>query len=152
MRNTPVTPASTGVRITGSSIPSVVPIYLSGVSGTVYADGSFEFNGVSPGRHTLVRFTSTSTPAHGISIVVGDRDMGGVKLQSADVLLPQDIESDPARPSGNQAAGTIMPFASIHGKVQDASGEPLAAGGAVTMTGYRNAKRAFAGIRRRRPL
>jgi hypothetical protein len=136
-------PKLSGVRVTGIVPPSDIPVYLSGVPGVLFSDGSFEFSGVAPGRHTLVRAVSTST-SQGLVLVVGDRDLDGVKpIPTA--LLPLDIESDAPRAAGNHAAGTILPLASIKGKVvQETSGEPLSRGGAVTITGYRNSRRAYA--------
>src|SRR5262249_39123357 len=115
------------------------------VPGTLFVDGSFEFRGVSPGRHSLVRYVAPSSmPSHGISIVVGDRDINGVKLQST-TILPRDIETDAPRPAGNHAAGATVPFAKIHGKVvQDATGSVIDTGGTVTLTGYLNAQRIYA--------
>jgi len=136
-------PKLPGVRVTGIVPPSDIPVYLSGIPGVLFSDGSFEFSGVAPGRHTLVRFVSTST-SQGLVLVVGDRDMDGVKpIPTA--LLPLDIESDAPRAAGNHAAGTILPLPSIKGKVvQETSGEALSRGGAVTITGYRNSRRAYA--------
>jgi len=142
-RDPQVVSNASGVRVSGTTIPSDLPIYLSGVSGTVFTDGSFEFNGVPHGRHTLVLFVS-SVNSHGISIVVGDRDVEGVKLQST-TILPRDIEADAPRPASSHTAGSTLPLAKIDGRVvQESSGESLAVGGTVTLTGYQNAKRVYA--------
>jgi hypothetical protein len=135
---------SNGSRVTGSSIPSEEPIYLSGVPGTTYSDGSFEFNGVASGRHTLVRYRGSSLPSLGIQIVVGSGDVDGVKLQTT-TMLPQNIEADAPRLAGTHTPGTTLPLSSIRGIVlQDVSGEAVAESGAVTVTGYRNQRRAYA--------
>jgi hypothetical protein len=142
-RDPQVVSNASGVRVSGTTIPSDLPIYLSGASGTVFTDGSFEFKGVLPGRHSLVRFVSSAN-SHGISIVVGDRDVDGVRLQST-TILPRDIEADAPRPAGTHAAGSTLPLGKIGGRVvQESSGESLAVGGTVTLTGYQNAKRVYA--------
>ena len=117
---------------------------MSGVPGIVYADGSFEFSGVQPGRHTLVRFISSMQPPQALSVVIGDKDLNNVRLQSSN-MLPQDIENDSPRPAGAHAPGTVLPFASIRGKVvKEGSEELVTTGGVVIVTGYRNVKRSYA--------
>src|SRR6185436_11325500 len=79
-----------GVRVLGSmkDVKSR-SIYMDGISGVIYSDGTFEFRGVQPGRHAIV------TPDHparahpfAASIVVGDRNIDGIQLEEAAVLPP----------------------------------------------------------------
>jgi hypothetical protein len=132
-----------GVRVTGLGTSLRIPIYLYDVPGTVYDDGSFEFEGVPPGRHPLVRFVSPNVSL-GVTVVVGDRDVEGVRLTQTP-LLPQDLETNATLPAGNHPPGTILPLASIRGRVvQATSGAPIAEGGTVTLSGYRDRKQTYA--------
>lgn len=139
----PVPAAVSGAKVMGMGLPSEVPIFLSGVPGTLYADGSFEFTGVKPGRHSLVRFISSQAPPHAAIVVVGEGDVANVKLTASNIL-PWDIENDKPRPLAAHAPGTALPLALLRGRVvNESSGEALTLGGAVTITGYR-AKRTYA--------
>lgn len=143
-RTSPPVRNSNGVRVSGTGLPIDAPIYLSGALGTIYIDGSFSFEGVPPGRHSLVRIVTSTNAIQAASIVVGERDLEGVKLQPSNTL-PIDIEADAPRAAGTHTPTAMLPFAHIRGRVvQGSSGEPLSLRGGVTLKGYRNAKRAYA--------
>src|SRR4029077_15114508 len=80
-----------GVRVAGRLKDSDPRgIYLSGTSGTIYSDGTYEFRGVPPGRHSIAAFGASGVLSLGASIVVGDRDLEGVLLEASPVL-PRDV-------------------------------------------------------------
>ena len=134
---------SKGVRVSGTLNPALTPVYLSGVPGTVYSDGSFEFENVLPGLYSLVRYVST-TAALGSVVAVGDRNVEGVRLTPLS-LLPQDIEADLPRSVGSHVPGEILALASIRGRaVHASSGVALAEGGVVTIIGYGDMRRSYA--------
>jgi hypothetical protein len=114
-------------RIRGSANRS---IYLSGRPGTLYSDGTFEFHGVAPGRHTLLTLDNPSSlPPLGASVVVGTRDVEDVVLEEL-LILPFDSNAtvDPL-PAGAHPSGSVVPLASIRGRVVDeATRMPLDAG------------------------
>ena len=121
---------STGARVRGTLPAEIVrPIYLSGAAGTLFADGTFEFRNVRPGRHAILTLDNApSKPALGASIVVGDQDLNDVALEETPVL-PQNPRalSDP-RPAGTQSPGRL-PLASLRGHILDGeTGQPLRAG------------------------
>ena len=119
-----------GVRITGRAPTSEMrSIYLSGTPGVFFADGTFEFRGVQPGRYTV------STPDNpGLShplaaaVAVGSQDVAGIELTST-VLLPLDIRTPrPPDPIGSRAPGSI-PLAGLKGLIVDEmTHEPIATG------------------------
>jgi len=123
-------PPVQGVRVTGRSKDADPrALFLSGNSGTLYSDGTFEFRGVLPGRHSIAAIGTSTLPALGASIVVGDKDLEGVDLGSA-AILPNDINTPkaPASP-GNLAPGTVLPLANFFGRmVEEASGKPIEEG------------------------
>lgn len=119
-----------GVRIAGQirSEPNR-SIYISGRPGTVFADGTFEFLGVLPGRHIVVTFDNPGrSNALGASIVVGRADIPNLELEQVSVVPVTTGPSD-AVPAGDLAPNTRLPLATIRGRVVDAmSGQPLDAG------------------------
>ena len=112
-------------------------LFISGMPGTLYADGSFEFRNVMPGRH-LIAAAHKFTPKAAV-VVVGDRDIFGIELKSTlahpDISVPTTIP-----PAGPIAPGTVIPLPRIVGTVVDGeTGMPLKEGGLVTVEneGYR---------------
>jgi hypothetical protein len=128
------TPAVTGqgVRVMGH-IPNGLSVYLSGMPANLYADGTFEFRNVPPGRHAIVvPETATSSQALAASVVVGDRDIEGVVLVDTPVLpfAPRALVAP--GPAGNHPAGTTVRLASLRGRVTDHnSNQPLSEGTAI---------------------
>jgi hypothetical protein len=126
-----------GVRVTGRAADSSVrQVYMSGVPGIFFWDGSFEFLGVPPGRHTIVAFDATERLPLGASVVVGDRDLEGVRLEPL-ALLPPGIRTPRAPgPAGAHAPGTTIALATLNGTIVDKeSKQPLASGSAFISTG-----------------
>lgn len=97
--------------------PTQRSIYLSGHAGILYSDGTFEFRNVPAGRHSIVSPDGGSPLA--ASIVVGDSDLEGIRLETV-AVLPEGIDKPavPA-PAGRHAPGTTVPLALIRGKVVD---------------------------------
>ena len=109
-------------------------VYLSGVPGTYYADGTFEFRGVPPGKHVLAGL-DTDSPL-GALIVVGDGDVTGIELLDEVSPVPFDIRA----PRTPEPAGAIppgmIPLASVQGTILDeTTGNPVGDGD-LRITGY----------------
>jgi hypothetical protein len=102
---------------------------LSGAPGTVFADGSFEFLNVPPGRHVIVTTDNTpSIPGLGASLVVGTSDVENVGIATTPVI-PANIRTlSVPRPAGSRSPGPI-PLASLRGRILDSeTGKPVPAG------------------------
>lgn len=116
-----------GVRVAGTIRSIDKPtVYISGVPGSVFSDGTFEFQGVPPGRHTIAAI-HPFTPQAAV-VVVGDRDVDGVTLQRTlaqpDITVPQTVA-----PAGSYAPGTVIPLPRILGTaIDEASGVPIVNG------------------------
>jgi len=104
-------------------------IYLSGNPGTLYSDGSFEFRGVPPGRHSIAAFDTSTSGSLGASIVVGDRNMDAVELEPI-AVLPNDVKQPrPPDATGTHAPGTVLPLTSFRGRIiEESSGTPIEEG------------------------
>jgi len=131
-------PLPIGVRVTGRAPTSELrSVYLNGVPGIFFADGSFEFRGVQPGRYTI---STPDNPASSrplaAAIVVGTQDVAGIEL-TATPMLPLNIKTPvPAESVGNHAPGSTVPLAAVRGMVlDDSTHEPIAAG-IVYLTGH----------------
>jgi hypothetical protein len=134
--SSPPNRAASGVRVTGRAKDDAPrSIYISGVPGVYYLDGSFEFNGVQPGRHVLATLDGTSPL--GAFLVVGDRDIEGVQLLDDASVVPFDMRTprQPA-PAGSHAPGTLLPLPTLRGSVtEEKSLEPIPEG-SIKITGY----------------
>jgi len=129
----PPAPQPAGVRVSGK-LPGDARrgIYISGNSGAIYSDGTFEFVGVSPGRHNIVTLDNPGAARSlGAAIIVGDRELTNIELGEISVA---PLNSDqPVMPSPESAAGRLPGLriqpASIHGRVVDGdTHEPFNAG------------------------
>jgi hypothetical protein len=123
-------PAVPGARVTGRAPDSEVrSIYISGIPGTFYSDGTFEFRGVTPGRHTIAALGLSNLKPLGSSVVVGDRDIQGIELEPLTVV-PLDVRRPVAPgPTESHAPGTILAPVSLKGRViEEASGKPIEEG------------------------
>jgi hypothetical protein len=108
-------PAPAGIRVRGSSegmivIPRIpilggnlgstggteVEVLISGKSGTVYGNGEFEFDGVSPGLHSVILISNMGGNGEqhyaAAEVVVRDRDVESVALQPVP-FLPKNYRS-----------------------------------------------------------
>jgi hypothetical protein len=155
--------APSGVRITGISegvivekrVPRVggdmrdfrtnmldAAIHLSGQPGILYADGSFEFVGVSPGLHSII--LQTTPPRFAVAqVAVRNRDLPGIKLQTVEVL-PKDV----ARPAAPVVgADGVQPLTSISGRILNEATQQPVGFGYVTLTGSAGAIRTYVGGR-----
>lgn len=134
----PPSPAPPGVRITGKAPNSEVrSIYISGVPGIYYSDGSFEFRGVPPGRHTIATPDNpTSSKPLGLSIVVGNQDIAGIVLVDTPVLPSNVRRPVPPAPAGTHAPGSVLPLTVIRGRVVNESTQEPIGGGTVFITGH----------------
>jgi hypothetical protein len=142
----PTSPSeSTGVRITGSAPTAEVrSVYLSGVPGIFFADGSFEFRDVKPGRYTVSTpdNPSSSRPL-AAAIVVGDQDVAGIEL-TATPLLPLNIKTPvPPEPVGNHTPGSTIPLSAVRGLVLDEMTHEPITEGTVYLTGHYGGSRSL---------
>jgi len=138
LTSAPTSVTAGGIRVTGRMKEiQRRTIYMSGLPGTIYSDGTFEFRNVPPGRHAIV------TPDHpanahpfAASIVVADRDVDGINLDEAAVLPPDIRDVVAPAPAGSHPAGTSLPLATVRGRViSDATREPVS--GVATILGLR---------------
>jgi hypothetical protein len=133
------TPPQTGVRISGRirGDPNR-SIYVSSKPGTVYPDGSFEFQGVPPGRHAIVTLDNPGRErALGASLVVGDRELSDVELEETSIAPLVSGEPQGPAPAGDLAPNTRVPLAAIRGRVVDGlTGRPMDAGRVIVNSDY----------------
>jgi len=138
-------PAPPGVRVTGSAPnPEARSVYLSGVPGIFFADGTFEFRGVQPGRYTISTpdNPSSSRPV-AAAIVVGNQDVTGIEL-TAVPLLPLSIKTPvPPDPIGSHTPGSTIPLAVVRGLVRDEMTHEPITEGTVYLTGHYGASRSL---------
>jgi hypothetical protein len=130
-------PDAAGVRVSGTvKGPVNRSIYLSGTPGTLYADGSFEFRSVAPGKHNIVTLDNpgSSRPA-GTVVVVGDRDVSGLELREV-LSLPAN-PSTPSAPgaAGGHPAGSTPPLAVVRGRVVEGPARLPLEAGRITING-----------------
>jgi hypothetical protein len=128
--------AATGARVRGSmEAVDRRAAYLSGVAGTVFADGTFEFRNVPPGRHLLMtRDNSPSKPPLGAIVVVTDKDVNGVKLEATAVLPRKGGSLSPVQVPGGHVAGIVVP-PSMHGRILDGETHVPVSTGTVFLVG-----------------
>jgi hypothetical protein len=120
----------TGARVSGKLPTNTVrSIYLSGLPGTVFSDGTFEFHNALPGLQMILTADNTpAQPALVARVVVGSVDLSNVELETTAVLPPNFRALSAPAPAGNRVPGTI-PLASVHGRVLDSeTGTALKAG------------------------
>jgi hypothetical protein len=127
-------PPQTGVRISGRirGDPNR-SIYISSSPGTMYPDGTFEFLGVPPGRHSIVTLDNPGRErALGALLVVGDVDLANVELEETSIAPLVSGNPQAPAPAGNLAPNTRIPLSSIRGRVVDGmTGHPMDAGRVV---------------------
>jgi len=129
----PPVPQPAGVRVSGK-LPGDAKrgIYISGNSGAIYSDGTFEFVGVSPGRHNIVTLDNPGAARSlGTTLIVGDSELTNIELGEISVA-PLNFDQ-PATPQPSSTAGRLPGLrihpASIHGRVLDGdTHEPFNAG------------------------
>jgi len=134
-----------GVRVTGRAPnPEVRSVYLSGVPGIFFADGTFEFRGVQPGLYTVSTpdNPSSSRPL-AAAIVVGTQDVNAIEL-TATPLLPLNIKTPvPPDPVGNHNPGSTIPLSAVRGLVLDETTKEPITEGTVYLTGHYGASRSL---------
>lgn len=131
-----------GVRISGRIQGNPRrSIYISGTAGSTYADGSFEFGNVPPGRHTIVTLDNPDgAPSLGAELLVTDRDITGVALEELSVApAGASVPGAPALPVAGITTSRIT-AAAIRGRVVAAeTREPFSAGKVVVNGNYSRA-------------
>jgi hypothetical protein len=141
----PPAAANQGVRVTGSA-PTSEPrsIYLSGVPGIFFADGSFEFRNVKPGRYSIATPDNPiSSRPLAASVVVGNQDLDGVELV-ATPLLPKGVQMPtPPQPAGARSSGFTIPQGVIQGLVLDENTHQPIPEGTVYLTGHYGGSRSL---------
>jgi len=106
----------------------------------VYADGTFEFLEVAPGRHAIVTLDNPGRDrALAASLVVGDRDIPNVELEETPIAPLVSGEPQTPAPAGNRPPNTRIPLAAIRGRVVDSmTGRPMDAGRVIVNSDYAN--------------
>jgi hypothetical protein len=124
----PSAPAS-GVRVSGKYNGGIGArsIFISNIQGTTYSDGTFEFLGIPPGRHTiLTRNNPRTAKALGRILVVGDSALTDIVLEDL-AVLPMEMVSQPQADS--RPGGTTPAMPSLSGRVVDeTNGEAIGEG------------------------
>jgi hypothetical protein len=115
-------PRQNGVRVSGRLPDSGLrTIYVSDIPGIVYSDGTFEVEGVPPGKHLVVSSFNDRSPL-GAIVIVGNRDLENLQLDPV-LLLPREI---PPSKAETRPPGTVIPLAGLRGQiVSDATGQPM---------------------------
>jgi len=129
-------PAKAGARVSGKSrYFGYRAVYISGVPGTAFTDGSFEFRGVPPGRHTIVS-VDDSGPTYplGASVVVGSGDIHDVTLEVSSAL-PFDIGVPmPPSPVEGHSSGVAIPLATLDVAIVDEAIREWIPGGTLVIS------------------
>lgn len=130
---------SGGVRVTGMGEGVGEAVYLSDQPGTLFADGSFEFVGVPPGVHSIVKIVGTEAAV--ARTIVRNRDVGGVTVQLAPVL-PSDIYT--VRPlTADVTDASVSTLSTLIGRVLDENTQQPIRTATATLTGYHGSIRGF---------
>jgi hypothetical protein len=119
-----------GTRVAGQlRVDPNRSIYISGVPGTVYTDGSFEFLGVRPGRHAIVTRNNPDRERPKVaSIVIGTRDVSDVQLEESTIAPLMSEPSNVAAMPRSTESGRLS-LLRIRGHVVDGeTGLPFDAG------------------------
>jgi hypothetical protein len=130
---------TSGVRVAGQfREDGRRSIYLSGKSGTIYANRTWEFEGVPPGRHTVVTLDNPRADrALGATLIVGDQNQLNIDLSEISVVPAGSSQPRSPTPAGNRQPGLRIPPAAIHGHIVDAdTREPLTAGKVIVNGNY----------------
>lgn len=133
----PAVRSDSGVRVRGR-IPAGErrSIYLSGTPGTIYSDGTFEFNGVRPGLH-MIASLDNADPL-GAMVAVGKEDVAEVELKPTRIFpANMRIEREPG-PLGSIAPGTAIPPATVRGRLTEEITQTPIPEGLVRVLGYSN--------------
>jgi 5-hydroxyisourate hydrolase-like protein (transthyretin family) len=128
-------PPSSGVRITGRApVNGAWAIYRGDTPGTFFADGTFELNGVPPGRHVILLQDNSSTPRFYAALAnVSDRNLDGVVLDSTSILPTSDVGQ--AATAGTPTSTGAQALAGLFGRiVEEADGRPIPQG-SITFLG-----------------
>jgi hypothetical protein len=130
-------PMTAGVRVTGRTKSAERrSVYISGMPGTFYADGTFEFLSVPPGWHTIatVENPESASPL-GASLIVGESDVQDIELEEVR-LLPMDIRvSAKPRDIGNHSAGSVLHLPALRVTLVDEENRQPAGPGTVYVLG-----------------
>jgi 5-hydroxyisourate hydrolase-like protein (transthyretin family) len=129
--------SNAGVRVRGKiRAGGNWEIALEGSAAILFADGSFECRGVTPGRHVILLQDKLASPVRVLaaSVVAGDKDLNDVMVDDV-VVMPKELQF----PTRTPPAGTVVPLASIRGRVSDAASKNPVLGGAVTLSGANEA-------------
>jgi hypothetical protein len=125
------------VRVSGRSNLSTGArsIYISGLPGTLYSDGTFEFRGVPPGRHlVMTRDNPRSLVPLAAVAVVGDREVTGLQLEEV-FVLPPDFQWPPAPVTDTHVPGSQIKLAGLRGRVIDETTRQFIADGILYISG-----------------
>jgi hypothetical protein len=148
----PVSPKTLpGVRVSGQlSARGSRTVFVSGIPGTVYSDGTFEVDGVPPGRHSIVTLLtlaprraerpSGDNPAGltslAASVVVEGNNLGSIALDETALLPIRAWEPSPPKPAEGRAPGKV-PLARLSGTlVEEVSKKPIADGKVLITNGF----------------
>jgi hypothetical protein len=129
--------SNAGVRVRGKiRAGGNWEIALEGSAAILFADGSFECRGVTPGRHVILLQDKLASPVRVLaaSVVAGDKDLNDVMVDDV-VVMPKELQFPTRTPPG----GTVIPLPAIRGRVSDSASKNPVLGGAVTLSGANKA-------------
>jgi len=119
-----LTSKAPGVRITGKApVTGDWAIFRGTTPGTFFADGSFEFTGVPPGKHIIV-LEGPASRFYAAYVAVADRDVDGLTLDNAGQLV-----------NSTNLSLNASPGAALLGRVLEDDGEKPLNRGMVTVLG-----------------
>jgi hypothetical protein len=110
-------------------------VFLSGIPGNYYSDGSFEILGVPPGAYVLAtRVNPSGMRPLAASLVVGTENLDGVVLEETAIVPESTWESGP-RSAGGRPPG-VVPLPRLTGTVvEEVSRQPIQEGSVILRLG-----------------
>ena len=136
--NTTSPPNVRSPRVTGRiPAPEIRAIHMSGLAGTLYSDGAFEFEGVPPGRHVIAATYASSgfTNPVAAGVIVGDQDIHEVRLAPVS-LLSEDPTVVQTSTRKDELQDSRIASVTVRGVVRSQATKQPVTGGTISVKGY----------------
>jgi hypothetical protein len=126
---------TTGVRVSGrTTFVGNRTVFLSGIPGNYYSDGTFEVLGVPPGAHVIATRVNPGVRPLAASLVVGTENLDGVVLEET-AMVPDSTWDSAPRPAGGRPPG-VVPLPRLSGTVvEEVSLQPIREGSVILRLG-----------------